>query len=127
MSRFRTPRFVLPNSGYVIGLARTSEFSASLVKTASPFSSIALSVSCRAVRKNPDLRDIKSDPPEEANATPNFLTNVDCEDDKETQTDKSDHGNKGRIPWNKGRKHSEGNCFEKFILMEVYFFRCYEV
>ncbi|XP_042042706.1 golgin subfamily A member 6-like protein 1 [Salvia splendens] len=107
VSRFRAPRFVLPNSGYVIGLARTSEFSASLLKTASPFSSIALSVSCRAVRKNPDGRDVKSDPSEEANATLNFLTNVDCEDDKETQTDKSDHGNKGRIPWNKGRKHSE--------------------
>ncbi|KAL1567233.1 golgin subfamily A member 6-like protein 1 [Salvia divinorum] len=103
VSRIRAPQFVLPNSGYVIELARTSEFSASLVKTASPFASIALSVSCRGVRKNHDRSDIKSDSSEEVNSPANF----DSKDDKETQTDKINHGNKGRIPWNKGRKHSE--------------------
>ncbi|XP_057795944.1 stress response protein NST1 [Salvia miltiorrhiza] len=112
VSRIRinsAPRFVPPNLGCVIGQARNSEFSASLVKNVSPYTGIGLSVSCkrlyscRAVKKDPNRRAIQSDFSEKANAT----VNIDSKDDKETQTDKTSHGNKGRVPWNKGLKHSE--------------------
>ncbi|KAH6775711.1 hypothetical protein C2S52_013272 [Perilla frutescens var. hirtella] len=131
VSRLRinsAPRLVLPNFGYVIGHSRNSRLSAFLVKSTSPYAGLGLSISCkrlcscRAVHKNRNRRDtshdgIKSDLSEEANSTTivridgsqHILGNVDSEDDdKGTQrTDKTCHGNKGRVPWNKGLKHSE--------------------
>lgn len=81
------------------------------MKSVSPYAGIGLSVSCtrlnscRAVGKDHNTRDIRSHLSEEGSATANR------KDDKKKQTDKIGHGNKGRVPWNKGRKHSEGNCF----------------
>lgn len=126
-----TPRFVLPNFGYVIGHSRNSNFSASLVET---YVGLGLSISCkriyscRALHKGHNRRHtshveescegIKSDSAE-ANSSANvhtdgvrhILGNA-GEDSKRTKgTNKTSHGNKGRVPWNKGRKHSEGNYF----------------
>lgn len=115
----------------MIAQARSAQCSASLVKSVSPYAGIGLSISCkrlyscRAVRKDPNRRDNKSDLLEEANTTANvridglqrILVNVDGKDDK---TDKISHGNKGRVPWNKGQKHNEGNCFRSSAYSNLY-------
>lgn len=128
VSRLRissAPRFFLPNFGYVIGQAGNSQFSASLVNRVSPYAGIGLPISCkrlyscRAVKKDPNQRDISSDLLEEANATADVL-NVDSKDAKETQMDKISHGNKGRVPWNKGRKHSEGKYFQSSAYRDLF-------
>lgn len=127
VSRLRinsTPRLVLSDFGYVIGPSRNSRLNAFLVKSTSPYVGLGLSISCkrlcscRAVYKNRNRRDtshdgIKSDLSEEASSTASvcidgnqhILGNVDSEDNEGTH--KTTHGNKGRVPWNKGRKHSE--------------------
>lgn len=57
---------------------------------------------------------IKSDSLDELNLSANV--HIDSEDDKEIGgTNNVGHGNKGRVPWNKGRKHSEGNYFGSSI------------
>lgn len=118
------------------GQLRNSSFSASPVKNVSP-QRFGLSVSCkqlylcRAVRKDP-YGKYTSHVDESGEGIESDLAakgNVDSEDSEVTQTvKKTSHGNKGRVPWNKGRKHSEGryllsgvqsilSCFYRFCVV----------
>lgn len=115
--------------------SRSSNFSASLVKNI-PYIGLGLSISCKRLyscgalqkgrgrkptpRAEELCEGIKSNSSEEASLTANIhidgvqhnLGDVGGADGKGTQgTPKTSHGNKGKIPWNKGRKHSEGNYF----------------
>lgn len=89
--------------------SRNSNFSASLVKSVSP-QRFSLSVSCkqlylcRAVRKDPNRKYTShvDESGEVINSDSSENGNV------EERAKKTSHGNKGRVPWNKGRKHSEG-------------------
>ena len=59
-----------------------------------------------------DQNDLVEDQMGAAGLTPNFAINLENISDKEVQRrQKIGLANKGRIPWNKGRKHSEGNWF----------------
>ncbi|KAK6154290.1 hypothetical protein DH2020_008538 [Rehmannia glutinosa] len=124
------PRTILPNFAYVIEHTTYSTSRASLVKNTCPcvalgiFSSFKGPYSCRAMdkgiysRRTPHVlescKGVKSDLSEEPNLTEKiqvdsqYQESVDMEDDKEIQRRiKIGHRNKGKVPWNKGRKHSE--------------------
>ncbi|KAI3466060.1 hypothetical protein Pfo_022723 [Paulownia fortunei] len=126
------PRTILPNFAYVIEHTTYSTSGASLVKNICPcvglghFSSFKGPYSCRAMHKEiyprqaphvvESCKGVKSDLLEEPNLTEKIqvdscqhsLESVDTEDDKEIQRRKKiGHRNKGKVPWNKGRKHTE--------------------
>lgn len=130
--------------------SRSSNFSASLVKSISPYVGLGLSISCkrlyscRALHKGRSRKQtsrveescegVKSDL-SEANSSANVPTDgvqhilgKAGEDSKRTKgTKKTSHGNKGRVPWNKGQKHSEGNYFRSASLEGICFNRFCEV
>ncbi|KAL8505745.1 hypothetical protein ACS0TY_016820 [Phlomoides rotata] len=105
------PRTVLPNFAYVIERTTYSSFRASLLVKKNISPCIGLFSSYRVLSKDINTKKshtveyfegIKSDSLEEVNLTENVHI------DKEIQrTEKVIHGNKGRVPWNKGKKHSE--------------------
>ncbi|KAK6132496.1 hypothetical protein DH2020_033796 [Rehmannia glutinosa] len=124
------PRTILPNFAYVIEHTTYSTSRASLVKNTCPcvalgiLSSFKGPYSCRAMdkgiysRRTPHVMEsckgVKSDQSEEPNLNEKIHVDsqcqesVDIEDDKEIQRRvKIGHRNKGKVPWNKGRKHSE--------------------
>lgn len=115
------PRTVLPNFAYVIERTTYSSFRASLlVKNKPPSISLGLFSSYRVLSKDINTKKshiveycegIKSDSLEGLNLT----ANAHVDDKKIQRTEKVAHGNKGRVPWNKGRKHSEGNYFGSSI------------
>lgn len=137
---------VLPKFVYVIDHKIYSVSGASLVKNTCPwigpgfFSNFKGPYSCRAIHKDVypwetlhvlgSCEGLKPDPVEEPNVTEkmkvdsyqHILGGVDTTDDREIERRKKiGHRNKGKVPWNKGRKHSEGNYFAlKFPLVKTY-------
>ncbi|KAL0328431.1 UNVERIFIED_CONTAM: hypothetical protein Scaly_2275700 [Sesamum calycinum] len=124
------PRAILPSFAYVIEQTTYSTSGISRGKNTSPcvghglFTCYMGPYSCRGMQKDiyvgptPQLMEssegqVKSDSFETPNLTEkmqvdshrHILESADAEDDEISK--RTGHGNKGRVPWNKGRKHSE--------------------
>ncbi|KAK4387122.1 hypothetical protein Sango_2582800 [Sesamum angolense] len=124
------PRTILPSFAYVIEQTTYSTSAISRGKNTSPcvghglFTCYMGPYSCRGMQKDiyvgqtPQLMEssegqVKSDSFETPNLTEkmqvdshrHILESADAEDDEISK--RTGHGNKGRVPWNKGRKHSE--------------------
>ncbi|KAL0282619.1 UNVERIFIED_CONTAM: hypothetical protein Sangu_2481500 [Sesamum angustifolium] len=124
------PRAILPSFAYVIEQTTYSTSGISRGKNTSPcvghgiFTCYMGPYSCRGMQKDiyvgptPQLMEsskgqVKSDSFETPNLTEkmqvdshrHILESADAENDEISK--RTGHGNKGRVPWNKGRKHSE--------------------
>ncbi|XP_011098244.1 stress response protein nst1 [Sesamum indicum] len=124
------PRTILPRFAYVIEQTTYSTSGISRVKNTSPcvgyglFTCYMRPYSCRGTHKDiyvgqtPQVMEssegqVKSDSFEIPNLTEkmqvdshrHILESADAEDDEISK--RTGHGNKGRVPWNKGQKHSE--------------------
>ncbi|KAK4420406.1 hypothetical protein Salat_1990900 [Sesamum alatum] len=125
-----TPRTILPSFAYVIEPTTNSTSGVPRVKNISPcvshgrFTCYLGSYSCRGTHKDiyvgqtpqaveSSKGQVKSDSFETPKLTEKIQVDshrhipesADAEDDEISK--RTGHGNKGRVPWNKGRKHSE--------------------
>ncbi|KAL3849272.1 hypothetical protein ACJIZ3_011154 [Penstemon smallii] len=117
------PRTLRPPSfGYVLfDRANCSTFGASFVNNISPCIGFSRFSSCmgpyyyylRAMQNPGETEKVKSGLKKKPNLSEKMKVNdlklesFDNVDNEKVQKRKTGHGNKGRVPWNKGRKHSE--------------------